>query len=85
MASWIIPAIFIVGVLGVILLGTLIIIAKFYRKVDQGQALIINKMKAEPEVTFTGGTVVPIIHRAETMDISVKTIDIAQELIPSPK
>ena len=31
MASWIIPAIFIVGVLGVILLGTLIIIAKFYR------------------------------------------------------
>jgi uncharacterized membrane protein YqiK len=27
-------------------------------------------------VTFTGGFVLPIIHRAEVMDISVKTIEI---------
>ena len=59
-----------------LLIGVLVMIARFYRKVDQGHALIINKMKAEPEVTFTGGVVLPIIHRAEVMDISVKTIEI---------
>jgi uncharacterized membrane protein YqiK len=56
--------------------GVLVMIAKFYRKVEQGKALIINKMGAEPEVTFTGGVVYPIFHKAETMDISVKAIDL---------
>ncbi|MEZ4464410.1 MAG: hypothetical protein R3F43_07810 [bacterium] len=65
-----------VAVVLVVLVGLMIIIAKFYRKVDQGRALIINKMKTEPEVTFTGGVVYPIIHRAEVMDISVKTIEL---------
>src|SRR5687768_11854672 len=59
-------AVFIVGVM----------IAKFYRKVEQGKALIVNKLKAEPEVTFTGATVLPVIHKVEVMDISVKTIEI---------
>ena len=53
-----------------------ILVAKFYRKVDQGKALIVNTMKAEPVVTFTGSVVYPIVHRAEVMDISVKTIEI---------
>jgi uncharacterized membrane protein YqiK len=56
--------------------GVLVMVARFYRKVDQGNALIINKMTKEPEVTFTGGVVFPIIHRAEVMDIAVKTIDV---------
>ena len=50
--------------------------AKFYRKVEQGKALIVNKMRAEPDVTFTGSVVYPIFHKAEIMDISVKTIEI---------
>lgn len=58
------------------LLVIALLIAKFYRKVEQGKALIVNKMKQEPEVTFTGATVLPIIHKAEVMDISVKTIEI---------
>ncbi len=58
--------------------GTAFIVAKFYRKVDQGQALIINKMRADPDVTFTGGVVYPIIHRSEVMDISVKSILISR-------
>ena len=33
-------------------------------------------MKAEPEVTFTGGVVLPVFHRAEIMDIAVKSITI---------
>ncbi|HTJ84654.1 MAG TPA: hypothetical protein VL400_23200, partial [Polyangiaceae bacterium] len=65
-----------VGVLALIIVGFLIIVAKFYRQVDQGTALIVNTMKSEPEVTFTGKVVYPIINRAETMDISVKTITV---------
>ena len=55
-----------------ILLGFLMV----YRKVEQGDALIINKVRGEPNVTFTGGIVVPILHMAEFMDISVKTITV---------
>lgn len=65
-----------VGVL--FLLGLIAMIAKFYRQVDQGKALIVNTMGKEPVVTFTGRTVVPVIHRAEVMDISIKTIEIAR-------
>lgn len=66
-----------VGVFAVVVVGLLVILAKFYRLVDQGAALIINRRTgAEPDVTFTGATVWPIINRAEVMDISVKTIEI---------
>ncbi len=60
----------------VLVLGVLVIVAKFYRQVDQGRALIANTLKTEPIVTFTGMVVYPIIHRAEVMDISVKTVEI---------
>jgi uncharacterized membrane protein YqiK len=56
--------------------GILAFVASCYRKVDQGSALIINKMKDEPVVTFTGGVVLPIFHRWEVMNISVKAIEI---------
>ena len=55
--------------------GVVALVIKSYRKVDQGQALIINKV-SKVEVSFQGGVVIPIIHRAETMDLSVKTIEI---------
>ena len=63
------------GVIFLVLVGTFFIISRFYRQVDQGRALIVNK-KAGPVVVFTGSVVLPIIHRAEMMDISVKSIDI---------
>src|SRR4028119_799565 len=66
-------------VVSVILLAGFVLavmVAKFYRKVEQGKALIVNKMKSEPVVTFTGAHVLPIVHKAEVMDISVKTIEI---------
>jgi uncharacterized membrane protein YqiK len=66
----------IVGAIAVLIVGVLVMVAKFYRQVDQGKALIVNTMKSEPLVTFTGAVVYPIIHRAEVMDISVKTIEI---------
>jgi uncharacterized membrane protein YqiK len=65
-----------VGVGSVLLFGTLIIVARFYRQVDQGKVLIVNTLKSEPLVTFTGAVVIPIIHRSEVMDISLKTVEI---------
>ncbi len=64
------------GALVAILIGMAMILKLFYRKVDQGRALIINRMQGDPEVKFTGGLVLPVIHRAETMDISLKTIEL---------
>jgi uncharacterized membrane protein YqiK len=49
----------------------------FYRMVDQGQVLIVNKMgRVDPMVSFTGSLVYPVVHRSEVMDISVKTIEV---------
>ena len=56
--------------------GFLALIAKFYRKVQQGHAMIVNTMRAEPEVTFTGRLVIPVLHKVEEMDVSMKTIEI---------
>lgn len=65
-----------VGALVVFILGTLALVARFYRQVEQGKALIVNTMRKEPVVAFTGAVVYPIINRAETIDLSVKTIEI---------
>lgn len=64
------------GIAAFLLLCFIAMFAKFYRKIEQGHALIINTLRAEPEVTFTGRMVYPIIHKAELMEISVKTIEI---------
>ncbi|MFC1610510.1 hypothetical protein ACFL6C_06105 [Myxococcota bacterium] len=64
-----------VGVFFFIFMGVALMIKKFYRKVEQGEALVVNKI-GSTTVSFTGGLVLPIIHRAETMDISLKTIEI---------
>ena len=75
MESLIFVAMVVLGLI-VVLAGFAAMVAKFYRKVEQGRALIINKVTKEPIVTFTGGLVLPIVHRGELMDISVKTIEI---------
>ncbi|WP_432103775.1 flotillin family protein [Streptomyces sp. bgisy091] len=68
-----------IGVLvAVVLLITIalaFVITRLFRKVEQGKALIISKTK-KVDVTFTGAVVLPVLHKAETMDISVKTIEI---------
>ncbi|WUH97625.1 flotillin family protein [Spirillospora sp. NBC_00431] len=56
-------------------LGLVLMVTRLFRKVDQGRALIISKIK-KVDVTFTGAIVLPVLHRAELMDISVKTIEI---------
>ncbi len=70
------PVAIVVGMISLVLFGLLIMVSRFYRQIEQGRALIINTMRAEPVVTFTGSIVYPIINRAEVMDLSVKTIEI---------
>ncbi|MER8057488.1 flotillin family protein [Streptomyces sp. SID8366] len=51
--------------------------SRLYRKVDQSQALIVSRTR-RVDVSFTGQVVLPILHKAEVMDISVKTIEISR-------
>ncbi len=64
------------GIAAFFLLCFIFMFSRFYRKIEQGYALIVNTLRAEPEVTFTGRMVYPIIHKAELMEIAVKTIEI---------
>ncbi|MFH8446998.1 flotillin family protein [Streptomyces sp. NPDC018026] len=71
-------------VIGVLALVCLLLVAvllfgvsRLFRKVEQGKALIVSKMR-KVDVTFTGQVVLPVLHRAEVMDISVKTIEITR-------
>ena len=49
-----------------------------FRKVDQGQALVRNGVGGT-KVSFSGMVVFPVIHRVETMDISVKRVEIDRQ------
>ena len=60
----------------VLVMGVILMLARLYKKVEQGHAMIINKMGNEPVVTFTGGVVIPVFHKMELMDISLKTIEV---------
>jgi len=56
-------------------MGLVVMIIRCWRKVEQGTALIITGAK-EPTVHFSKAIVLPLIRRAEIMDISVKRIEI---------
>lgn len=66
-----------IAVVLLIALVALVVVSKLFRKVEQGKALIVSKMR-KVDVTFTGQVVLPVLHKAEIMDISVKTIDITR-------
>ncbi|MFE5851722.1 SPFH domain-containing protein [Streptomyces sp. NPDC056500] len=60
-----------------IAIAMLFVVGRLFRKVEQGKALIVSKMRTV-DVTFTGQVVLPVLHKAEVMDISVKTIEISR-------
>ena len=66
-----------VGVILLILFGVLILISRFYKKVAQGQALVRTGVGGT-KISFNGIIVIPIIHKLEIMDISLKTVEIAR-------
>ncbi|MEV4081577.1 flotillin family protein [Nonomuraea fuscirosea] len=63
------------AVILIIVIGLLLVVGRLFRKVEQGKALIVSKVN-KVDVTFTGAVVLPVVHKAEIMDISVKTIEI---------
>jgi uncharacterized membrane protein YqiK len=65
-----------VGILLFLVIVYFAIIAMFYKKVHQGQALVRTGFGGTRVATDKGLYVVPVFHRVETMDISVKKIQI---------
>jgi uncharacterized membrane protein YqiK len=65
-----------VGILLFLVIVYFAIIAMFYKKVHQGQALVRTGFGGTKVATDKGLYVVPVFHRVETMDISVKKIQI---------
>ncbi|MFE1754097.1 SPFH domain-containing protein [Streptomyces anandii] len=61
----------------VLLILVLLTFSRLFRKVEQGKALIVSKTR-RVDVTFTGQVVLPVLHKAEMMDISVKAIEITR-------
>ncbi len=59
----------------IIIFGVLAMFARFYRKVEQGKALVRNGI-GDTRVDFAGTIVIPILHRAELLDISIKQVTI---------
>ncbi|MFH8727400.1 SPFH domain-containing protein [Streptomyces termitum] len=66
-----------IAVLLIAAVATVLALGRLFRKVEQGKALIVSKMR-KVDVTFTGQVVLPVLHKAEVMDISVKTIEISR-------
>ncbi|MEY9814992.1 flotillin family protein [Streptomyces albogriseolus] len=66
-----------VGAALLLVLIGLLLVTRLFRKVEQGKALIVSKLR-KVDVTFTGSVVLPVLHKAEVMDISVKTIEITR-------
>lgn len=73
--AWIVPLI--VGF--VILIGLLSAFSKFYRKVGPEEAMVRSGVGGLTVATGKGIFVIPVLHRVEQMDLSVKRIEIARK------
>ncbi|MCP4320297.1 MAG: hypothetical protein GY787_00240, partial [Alteromonadales bacterium] len=63
------------GVIAIIVLLAMTFSA-FYKKISQGHAMIVNDTSSKPKVRFTGGMVLPVLHKMEIMKISLITLEI---------
>jgi len=68
----------IVGGLAGLLIFLFIIIALFYKKIPQGEALIKTGFGGTAVAFDKGMYVIPVLHKLEIMDISVKKIEIGR-------
>lgn len=62
----------------IISVSFLVLAAQFYKKVEQGEAIIRNGMGGT-RVSFSGMFVIPVVHFWERMEISVKRIEIFRQ------
>ena len=75
-SEWYILAGVIIVAIIILIFAMLAMVKAFYIKVPQGTALIINDTTSQPKVKFTGGLVLPVIHKKEFMQISLITLEI---------
>lgn len=75
MSSFVSAVLIFVLVALIVLVAIALMVSRLFRKVPQGQALVVSKWRSV-DVTFTGQLVLPVIHKAEVMDISVKNIQV---------
>lgn len=73
MLETLIPFVVSMATILVFALGIAALYGRMYIKLASGQALIVNKM-AEVSVFFTGGLVLPLVHKSELMDISTRSL-----------
>lgn len=62
-----------------VLIGMLVLFSRFYRKVGPEAALVRSGVSGLNVVTGKGMWVIPILHRVETMDLSLKRIEITRK------
>lgn len=74
--SVLVPGLLVIGGVIIFLMGLAALFKAFYIKVDQGTALIVNDMSAQPKVHFTGALVYPIIYKKELMKVSLITLEV---------
>jgi uncharacterized membrane protein YqiK len=59
-----------------VLVGCVVLVARLYRQVPQGKALILSGPNRAPRVSFTGTVVFPFINHAELIDVTVMSVDL---------
>ena len=72
------PAVLIAMVIGaalIVIIAGAVVFSMFYRKAQRGQALIKTGVGGT-KVSFNGMTVIPVLQRLETIDISLKRVEI---------
>ena len=62
-----------------LIIGMLVLFSRFYRKVGPESALVRSGVSGLNVVTGKGMWVIPILHRVETMDLSLKRIEITRK------
>lgn len=73
--GWIWPVVTGLAIFVFIIVAGLIAALQFFQRVEQGTAIIRNGLGGT-KVSFSGMVSLPVIHRTERMDISVKRIEI---------
>lgn len=63
----------VIVILAVLLLGLVAIVVKMYQKAVQGEALVRTGL-GDTKVSFSGIFVIPVLHKLEVMDITLKSM-----------
>lgn len=58
-------------------IGFVLLLARRYRRVEQGQVLVVSTPQ-DVHVSFKARLILPVIHRVEVMDITMKTLEIVR-------